>query len=148
MKKTILAALLVLLLCGLCVAGCAAASSETAAAAPAAASTPGQSGDYAYIVLKDGTAEITKYTGTAEALTIPDALDGYPVTSIGDRAFARCVTDAVELRSALQSGIPAKNNNAGEPIKKSSENPSRDPSRESAKGTAKKNAGKPPNRLS
>ncbi len=43
--------------------------------------------DYSYVVLSDGTVEITKYTGSATELTIPSTLDGYTVTSIGDRAF-------------------------------------------------------------
>lgn len=44
-------------------------------------------GDYKYILLEDGTAEITDYTGKAEELTVPGELDGYCVSSIGDRAF-------------------------------------------------------------
>ena len=39
-------------------------------------------GDYEYAVLADGTAEITGYTGEAEALEVPAELDGKPVTSI------------------------------------------------------------------
>ncbi len=46
------------------------------------------SGDFEYWVLDDGTAEITKYTGTDTELTIPSKIDGKPVTSIGDYAFA------------------------------------------------------------
>ena len=42
------------------------------------------SGDYEYILLADGTAQITSYTGSATVLTIPDTLDGHQVTSIGD----------------------------------------------------------------
>ncbi len=45
------------------------------------------SGDYKYIVLEDGTAEITDYTGKAHVLTIPSELNGLKVTSIGYRAF-------------------------------------------------------------
>ena len=45
------------------------------------------SGDYRYILLGDGTAEITKYNGEAETLEIPAMLDGHPVTSIGNNAF-------------------------------------------------------------
>lgn len=45
------------------------------------------SGDYSYQVLSDGTAEITGYMGTATEITIPDELDGYTVTSIGENAF-------------------------------------------------------------
>lgn len=45
------------------------------------------SGDYKYVLLEDGTAKITQYTGKAAQLTIPTTLDGYSVTSIGDWAF-------------------------------------------------------------
>ncbi len=45
-------------------------------------------GDFEYVVLEDGTAEITNYMGSAETLDIPSKLDTYTVTSIGDSAFA------------------------------------------------------------
>ncbi len=45
------------------------------------------SGDFEYTLNDDGTAEITKYTGTAAELVIPAALDGHPVTSLGSRAI-------------------------------------------------------------
>ena len=48
------------------------------------------SGDFQYALLEDGTAEIRRYTGKTENLTIPDTLDGHPVTSIGYRAFYSC----------------------------------------------------------
>lgn len=59
---------------------------------PATAETvePTVSGDYEYVVLEDGTAEIAKYTGAADALDIPAELDGLPVTAIGRRAFSSC----------------------------------------------------------
>lgn len=44
-------------------------------------------GDYEYIVLEDGTAEITKYNGNVSDLTVPQELDGYSVSSIGEEAF-------------------------------------------------------------
>ena len=43
--------------------------------------------DYDYVILKDGTAEITGYSGYADYLTIPSQLDDRPVTSIGDGVF-------------------------------------------------------------
>ena len=43
-----------------------------------------------YVLLEDGTAEITYYTGKAPSLNIPDMLDGYIVTSIGEMAFSNC----------------------------------------------------------
>ncbi len=54
------------------------------------AQTSATSGDFEYIVLSDGTAEITDYTGYAKSLVIPSTIDDYIVTSIGDRAFASC----------------------------------------------------------
>ena len=48
-----------------------------------------RSGDFAYILLEDGTAGITQYKGWDAAVVIPESLDGYPVTSIGEFAFDR-----------------------------------------------------------
>lgn len=47
------------------------------------------SGDYAYLLLSDGTAEITAFSKSYSGgtLTIPSELDGHRVTSIGARAF-------------------------------------------------------------
>ena len=45
------------------------------------------SGDYAYTVT-DGEVTITKYNGAEARLTIPSEIDGYPVTAIGESAFA------------------------------------------------------------
>lgn len=50
-----------------------------------------KSGEYQYILLEDGTAEITRYGGRRNAkLDIPAELDGHRVTAIGDRAFYEC----------------------------------------------------------
>ena len=48
------------------------------------------SGDYEYSVLDDGTAEITKYKGSATNVAIPSTLDGKTVTSIGEWVFSGC----------------------------------------------------------
>ncbi len=40
------------------------------------------SGKYKYVVLDDGTAEITDYFGLATKLTIPSEIDGYSITSM------------------------------------------------------------------
>ena len=45
-------------------------------------------GDYAYILLEDGSAQITKYRSASWEIQIPGELDGHPVSSIGDWAFA------------------------------------------------------------
>ena len=52
------------------------------------ANVPLVCGDYAYILLEDGTAEITAYSGDAEDLAIPGMLDGKPVSILGNMAFA------------------------------------------------------------
>ena len=47
-----------------------------------------KNGDYyQYVLLEDGTAEITRYSGKKENLIIPDTLNGHTVTSIGEEAF-------------------------------------------------------------
>lgn len=48
-----------------------------------------QAADYSYTTNK-GTVIITKYIGPGGAVTIPNTIDGLPVTSIGDDAFAGC----------------------------------------------------------
>lgn len=45
------------------------------------------SGDFKYEVEADGTATITKYTGTAEVVTIPAKLAGYTVKRVGKFAI-------------------------------------------------------------
>jgi len=46
-------------------------------------------GDYRY-TLTNGQATIVEYTGREAVVTIPDQLDGYLVTSIGDNVFKYC----------------------------------------------------------
>ena len=77
MKRFILLLLTLLLVC---MAGCALAEEPIEYTC----------GDYKYILLEDGTAEITTYSGKAEELVIPETLDKYTVTSIGDYAFYYC----------------------------------------------------------
>ncbi len=48
------------------------------------------SGDYTYVILDDGSAEITGWRGPETELTIPETLNGRQVTAIGDEAFFRC----------------------------------------------------------
>ena len=79
MKKTVLIMIAVLCL-GLCLM--IPASAEEGAEEPAL-----ESGGFRYRLLEDGTAEILEYTGRELGLVIPEALDGHPVTSIGDEAF-------------------------------------------------------------
>lgn len=48
------------------------------------------SGDWEYVLLENGTAEIEDYSGTMTELSVPDQIDGMMVTSIGDKAFSHC----------------------------------------------------------
>lgn len=44
--------------------------------------------EYSYIVLQDGTVEITKYSGTDTVVTIPTEIEGKKVTAISYEVFA------------------------------------------------------------
>ena len=44
-------------------------------------------GDFAFILLEDGTAEIRRYSGRDTFLEIPSKMKGHPVSGIGDKAF-------------------------------------------------------------
>ena len=58
----------------------------------AAEGTEFTSGDYTYVLLDDGTAEIIAYSGDDEAVVIPAELDGCAVTSVGKKAFDFCLS--------------------------------------------------------
>jgi len=45
---------------------------------------------FTYTINTNGTITITKYTGSGGAVTIPDTINGLPVTSIGNAAFKQC----------------------------------------------------------
>ena len=65
------------------------------------------SGDYEY-ELVDGKATITKYNGSATALTVPASLDGHAVDRVGETAFAGCYElTSVTLPEGL-TGIDAE----------------------------------------
>ena len=49
---------------------------------------PAPAQDYAWTT-NNGAITITGYTGAGREVTIPDAITGLPVISIGDRAFAK-----------------------------------------------------------
>ena len=51
--------------------------------------------------LEDGRAIITGYEGNVALLNIPESLDGYPVISIGERAFEDADITAVTLPEGL-----------------------------------------------
>ncbi len=59
---------------------------------------------YTYQILKDGTAEITGYTGTNTSLSLPASLDGRAVTSIAENIFAgNSSLKAVRLPEGIKS---------------------------------------------
>lgn len=58
-------------------------------ALPALADTTRTSGAFQYTLKSNGTATIVGYTGGGDTVIIPQMLDGYTVTAIGDSAFDR-----------------------------------------------------------
>lgn len=46
-----------------------------------------RSGDYAYTLQEDGSARVMAYMGKATSVTVPDTLEGCPVTAIAGEAF-------------------------------------------------------------
>ena len=56
-------------------------------ALPALADETRTSGDFQYTLKSNGTATIVGYTGSGDSIIIPQMLDGYTVTAIGDEAF-------------------------------------------------------------
>ena len=64
------------------------------------------SGDYEYILLKDGTAEITRYNGEQDILILPETLDGHAVSSLAERAipWSAGVTAVIVSNSVTKVG--------------------------------------------
>lgn len=62
----------------------------TSVPSPTTATEIFTSGDYGYILLEDGTVQITGFRRDASDQAFTNALDGHPVTRIGDSAFYRC----------------------------------------------------------
>lgn len=68
-------------------------------ALPALADTTRTSGDFQYTLKSNGTATIVGYTGGGDNIIIPQMLDGYTVTSIGNGAFSKANKSREENRS-------------------------------------------------
>lgn len=66
---------------------------------------PAVSGDFEYTVLPDGTAQITSYVGYKKEVIIPSVVDGYIVTSIGERAFSYEPWPAPAAAGLAQTGV-------------------------------------------
>ena len=64
-------------------------------------------GDYRYRVLEDGTAEIVQYIGKSYSPAIPETLDGYTVTSIGEEAFYQHMYELVIPETVTHIGSSA-----------------------------------------
>lgn len=56
-----------------------------------------------YAIYSDNTAAITRYTGQGSEVTIPEAIDGKPVTEIGNNAFDFSTVTAVVLPDSLRT---------------------------------------------
>lgn len=61
-----------------------------------------RSTDYEYNIV-GSNATITDYYGSAENVTIPNKLDGYTVTGIGDKAFDYCLMKKVTIPDSVNS---------------------------------------------
>ena len=68
------------------------------------------SGDYEYILLEDGTAEIHNYWGKETDFMILDTLDGYTVTSIGTGSFLSRKYPAVIISHPRSEGLRKSQN--------------------------------------
>jgi len=55
-----------------------------------------------YAIYSDNTAVITRYTGKEPAVTVPPAIDGKPVTEIGNNAFDFTKIESVVLPDSIQ----------------------------------------------
>ena len=49
-----------------------------------------ETSDFEYSIKNDGTAVITRYTKDESSVQIPERIDGYTVTGIGENAFSGC----------------------------------------------------------
>ncbi|RYD29691.1 MAG: leucine-rich repeat domain-containing protein, partial [Verrucomicrobiaceae bacterium] len=54
-------------------------------------SAAAQAQDYSHVIY-NGQATVTRYNGAGGAVRIPDTIAGFPVTRVGDGAFASCST--------------------------------------------------------
>lgn len=73
-------------------------TNETSAAEPDAEGDPLS---YYEFEEKDGGITITKYTGSADEVTIPAEIDGKPVTSIGEEAFKESEVKSVVIPDSV-----------------------------------------------
>ena len=67
-----------------------------------------QEEDYTYSDNGDGTITITGYIGSGGDVAVPDRIDGFLVTSIGDYAFFNCTSlNSIWIGNSITSiGVP------------------------------------------
>ena len=75
---------------------------QTPAATAAEASVPAEAGMTFTYRVENGTATVTGYRGDTAFVQVPAALDGYPVTKIGQRAFEGSDVTVVELPDCVR----------------------------------------------
>lgn len=61
------------------------------------------SGDWRYLKMEDGAVALVRYEGEQTDLTLPDTLDGFPVTAVD----SFCFPDSTAQRITLSKGITA-----------------------------------------
>ena len=67
-------------------------------------SEPAKFNDFEYLLLDDGTIEITRYVGSDTKLIIPDKINDKKVTRIGDNTFYNCTNvEAIEIPTTIKS---------------------------------------------
>lgn len=59
------------------------------------------SGDFTYIVDDDGNAHITACSSTAEEISVPENIDGIPVTEIEKTAFRNCTPKKITIPAEI-----------------------------------------------
>jgi hypothetical protein len=70
---------------------------------PSPESNQNQASAFTYVI-KNGTALITSYAGTEKHVSIPEAIDGYRVSAINNRAFANHTElESVTIPNGVQS---------------------------------------------
>ncbi len=62
-----------------------------------------ENNEFVYKLLEDNTVEITEYNGNDDEVTIPEKLDGYTVTKIGDHAFDDATMKSVIIPDTIVS---------------------------------------------
>jgi len=73
---------------------------------PAMADNVRTSGDFQYTIKGNGTATIVGYTGKHTDIILPNLIDGYPITTIGEGAFALDESPDFSLVDSISVTLP------------------------------------------